>query len=179
MNKNHVLLKWWYQLIFQCINILSQTWYTRTCFTKKKGFLYIGIQPRHAIYSTQRKTFIQVFMIVFCNESNRFQNLWIILMDGMIVWKAVQRKTQIYLYMILQELRSRFVVFSIFMSWKLAILGLVMMHKRRGQSDLMRPQLISIQILKAGNIQRLGKQYTTGIRVSGRRSYSWGTSNNK
>ena len=31
-----------------------------------------------------------------------FSNLWIILMDGMIVWKAVKRKIQIYLNMILQ-----------------------------------------------------------------------------
>ena len=61
------------------------------------------------------------------------------------------------------------------MSWKFDTKGLAMMNWGRVHSSVMRPRIISIQILKAGNIWRVRKQYANEIRSSEMRSYSWGT----
>ena len=54
-----------------------------------------------------------------------------------------------------------------------------MTNRRRGQSAVMRPRLISVQNFKAGYVIRVGEQYATGIRSSGRSSYLLVKSNKK
>ena len=100
-------------------------------------------------------------------------------MDGIIVWYVVKRTIKTYLNMRLQELRTIFIDWSIYISWQFSILGLAMTNQRHGQSAVMRPRIIYIQSLKAGNIQIVAEQYATRIKSSVRRSYSWGKINNK
>ena len=54
-----------------------------------------------------------------------------------------------------------------------------MTNRRRGHISVMRPRLIYIRLLKAGNIRKVGEQYATGIRSSGSSSYSLWKSNKK